>query len=114
MIDLRAQRGVGADAIDELRQFFELKVYAGAEPDQIRLEDSEIRRAMSTPDFFVVVVSSVEGVNASPKVRVIADPLTQLQMVESSEVRFKGVRASHSLVYDLSPAEDSRSSDSPA
>jgi hypothetical protein len=111
MIDLRAQRGVGADAMDELRQFFELKVYAGAEPDQIRLEDSEIRRAMSTPDFFVVVVSNVEGADAKPKVRVIADPLTQLRMVESSEVRFSGIRASHSLVYDLAPSTAAISSD---
>ena len=102
---------MGADAIDELRQFFELKVYAGAEPDQVRLEDSEIRRAMSTPNFFVVVVSGVEGAAAKPKVRVIADPLTQLRMVESSEVRFTGVRTSHSLVYDLAPRTDGLTGD---
>ena len=111
MIDLRAQRGVGADAIDELRQFFELKVYAGAEPDQIRLEDSEIRRAMSTSDFFVVVVSNVEGKDAKPKVRVIADPLTQLRMVESSEVRFSGIRTSHSLVYELATSTGAEAGD---
>jgi hypothetical protein len=39
MRDLRAQHGVGADAVDALERFFELKVYAGAEPDRIMLED---------------------------------------------------------------------------
>jgi len=97
--DLRAQHGVGADAVDALDRFFELKVYAGAEPDRIVLEDSQIRRAMSTPNFFVVVVSELEGENASPKVRVIIDPLSQLSMSESSSVIFTGVRSSQSVVY---------------
>jgi hypothetical protein len=107
MIDLRAQHGVGADAVDELRQFYELKVSAGVEPDRITLEDAEIRRAMSTPDFFLVVVSGVEGAKATPRVRVIVDPRTQLRMVETSAIRYEGVRQSHSLVYDLSPEPES-------
>ncbi len=97
--DLRAQRGVGADAIDALDRFFELKVYAGLEPDRIVLEESQIRRAMSTPNFFLVVVSELEGENASPKVRIIIDPLSQLSMSESSSVIFTGVRSSQSVVY---------------
>ena len=84
--DLRAQRGVGADAVDALDRFYELKVYAGMEPDRIELQDSQIRRAMSTPDFFLVVVSELEGENASPNVRIIIDPLSQLSMSESSSV----------------------------
>jgi hypothetical protein len=108
MRDLRAQHGVGADAVDALDRFFELKVYAGAEPDRITLEDSQIRRAMSTPDFFLVVVSGVEGQNPSPKVRVIVDPLGQLQMTETSSVSFTGVRAAHSLVYEFVRDEQPR------
>ncbi len=69
--DIRAQRGVGAHTVDGLDRFFELKVHLGDEPDTIRLEESEIRRALSTPDFFLVVVSNIEGANARPKVRVI-------------------------------------------
>lgn len=98
MIDLRAQHGVGADAMDKLKQFYELKVSAGAEPDRVTLEPSEISLAMSTPDFFLVVVSGVEGVNAQPRVRVIVDPTTQLRMVETSQVRLEGVKNSHSLI----------------
>ncbi len=97
--DLRAQHGVGADAVDALDRFFELKVYAGMEPDRIELQNSQIRRAMSTPNFFLVVVSELEGENASPKVRVIIDPLSQLSISESSSVTFTGVRSSQSVVY---------------
>jgi hypothetical protein len=103
MTDLRAQRNVGADAIDALERFYELKVFAGAEPDYVTLEDSQIRRAMSTPDFFLVVVSGVETSN--PSVRVIIQPLDQLTIAATSSVRFVGVRKSQSLVYDLEPAD---------
>jgi hypothetical protein len=100
--DLRAQHGAGADAIDSLQRYFELKVYVGDEPDSIQLEKSQIRRALSTPDFFLVVVSNIEGPNARPRVRVIADPVNQLSISPSSSVYFSGVRsAEHSLVYDL-------------
>jgi hypothetical protein len=92
---------LGADAIDELRQYFELKVYAGAEPDHIVLEDSQIRRALATESFFLVVVSGLEGATASPKVRIIADPQSQLRMSENSQIRYSGVRQSTSLIYEL-------------
>ncbi|HUF71089.1 MAG TPA: hypothetical protein VMM79_20730 [Longimicrobiales bacterium] len=58
--DLRAQRGLGADAVDRDGRYWELKVYAGAEPDQVSLEGSQLARAASTPDFWLVVVSRVE------------------------------------------------------
>lgn len=110
--DLRAQRGVGADAVDSLDRFFELKVHLGDEPDVIRLEESEIVRALGTPDFFLVVVSNVEGADARPKVRIIVDPVHQLTMSQSSSVNFTGVRgAEHSLLYDLGPAPEDISDD---
>jgi hypothetical protein len=56
---------------------------------------------MTTPNFFLVVVSGVEGQNAAPQVRIIVDPLRQLEMTETSSVSFTGVRGSHSLVYEL-------------
>jgi hypothetical protein len=102
IIDLRAQHGVGADAVDNFDRFFELKVHLGDEPDTVRLEESQIRRAFSTPNFFLVVVSNIEGIDARPKVRIIVDPVHQLSMTSSSSVTYTGVRsAEHSLVYDL-------------
>jgi hypothetical protein len=104
LVDLRSQRGVGADAIDDLERFYELKVHLGEEPDSIRMEQSEIQRAMSTPDFFLVIVSKIEGTDARPQVRVIVDPLSQLQVVDSSSLTFSGVRTvKHSLLYQLEP-----------
>lgn len=100
MIDLRRQHGVGADAVDELNQFFEFKVHAREEPDTVTLEPDQIRRAMTTSGFFLVVVSGLEGANASPQVRII-DDIDQLQMTKTSSVRFSGIHSARSLVFNL-------------
>jgi hypothetical protein len=113
LVDLRGQHGVGADAVDTLDRFYELKVHLGDEPDTIRLEESQIRRALSTPNFFLVVVSDIEGADARPKVRIIVDPVHQLTMTQSSSVSYTGVRSTeHSLVYHLEQvANDDEPSD---
>jgi hypothetical protein len=56
---------------------------------------------MSTKDFFLVVVSELEEVNASPRVRVIIDPLSQLSMSESSSITFTGLGSSQSVIYQF-------------
>jgi len=66
----------------------------------VRLEADQVRRAMTTDNFFLVVVSGVEGANASPQVRII-DDLRQLQMSESSRVQFSGVQSATSLLFRL-------------
>lgn len=104
--DLRAQHGVGSDAVDTLKRFYELKVYRGDEPDVIRLQKSEIERAISTRDFFLIVVSGLEGPGARPRARIILDPLSQLGIREESSLTFGGVRSvKHSLIYDFEPDE---------
>lgn len=100
VIDFRGQQRIGADAMDLDDQYYELKVYAGQEPDQITLEGSQIQRAL-TSEFFLVIVSDIEGENARPKVRIIVDPLAQLKVAEKSSVPFTGVKATQSLVYDF-------------
>ena len=107
VVDLRTQHGVGADAIDRMKNFYELKVHAGAEPDQVTLTDLEVQRAIGTPNFFLVVVSGVEGTNASPTVRVIVDPLKQLQATDGGRITLSGVRNSKSLKYNFAPVDDS-------
>ena len=48
--DLRQRRGVGADAIDELRQCFEIKMSSGSEiPNEITLTPSEVECARTDP-----------------------------------------------------------------
>jgi hypothetical protein len=99
--------------VDTLDRFYELKVHLGDEPDTIRLEESQIRRALSTPNFFLVVVSDIEGADARPKVRIIVYPVHQLTMTHSSSVSYTGVRSTeHSLVYHLEQvANDDEPSD---
>ena len=101
IVDIRSQRNVGADAVEDMKRFYELKVFAGAEPDQVTLTNSEFERAKSDDKFFLIVVSGVEGVDARPKVRVFVDPLNQLQQRYSGSITLAGVRSTESLVYDF-------------
>lgn len=112
IIDLRNQRGVGADAVDELMNYFELKVSARSEPDQVTLTDSEVRRAHTTPDFYLAVVSNIEeGADAGPTVRLVVDPLKQLRPTDRGTVTLSGVREATSLVYKFAPITDPRPTD---
>ena len=109
--DLRAQRGVGADAIDELKRFYEMKVHAGGEPDQVTLTNAEVKRALTTNDFFLVVVSGIEGADANPKVRIIVDPLRHLQPAESGAITLTGIHGATSLIYDFTQVDVSTPED---
>jgi hypothetical protein len=107
IIDIRNQHGVGADAIDNLDRFVELKAYLGDEPDSIKLEKTQIERALTTSGYFLAVVSNLEGVDARPKVRIIIDPVHQLTTSETSSIIFRGVRsAQHSVVCYLEREPD--------
>ena len=105
IVDIRTQRNVGADAIDNLKQFYELKIIAGVEPDRVTLTNSEVKRAMSDDEFFLIVVSGIEGIDARPKVRVFVDPLNQLQQTYNGSITLSGVRSTESLVYDFAPGD---------
>ena len=110
IVDLRIQRGVGADAIDSMERFFELKVSAGAEPDGVLLTRSEVQRAMSTDKYFLIVISGVEGVDAKPKARVFVDPLKQLRQTYNGSITLSGVNSVESLVYEFEPGDDAPTS----
>lgn len=99
VIDIRHQRSVGADAIDELRNFFELKVHSGRIPDDISLTRDEYLRARETDDFFLVVVGNVEKSDTDPEVLIVTDPLNQLTMKPSGSVSLGGVRSAKALRY---------------
>ena len=101
IVDLRAQRGVGADAMDELERFFELKVSAGSEPNEVTLTSAEWQRAKSTSKFFLVVVSGVEGVESTPSVRIVPRPLYQLDERVSGSIKLSGVRHSTSVTFKV-------------
>ena len=106
--DHRGQHGFGADAQDSLGRYYELKVHLGDEPDAVRMEESEVLRALTVRSkYFLVVISNVEGADAHPTVRVIADPIGQLAVSNASAMTLSGIRAAEdSLVYNLEPADD--------
>ena len=99
--DLRTQRGVGADAVDENGNFYELKVFAGPEPNDVTLTASEVRRARTTDSFFLVVVSKIEDDDARPRVRLIADPLRQLHPTDRRSIELTGVRETSDALYEF-------------
>lgn len=108
--DIRAQRRVGADAVDELGKYYELKVSAGAEPNEVTLTDAEVQRAHATDGFFLVVISNLEeGRDGQPTVRIVADPLNQLRPTERGSITLSGLAEAESLVYHF--ADDVNSAD---
>ncbi len=105
--DIRDQHGVGADAVDRRGHFYELKVHAGGEPDSVTMTAAEVKRARTTDGFFLVVISGVEGVDAQPRVRIIVDPLSELQPTASGSISLSGVRNATSLTYDFAHIDES-------
>ena len=101
LVDVRAKRGVGADALDEEEgRYYELKVNGGNEPDVISLTASEVMRAAAAGDKYVIaVVSGVEGADAYPTVRLIFDPLRELEAgTEDGKINLSGVRRSQGAI----------------
>ncbi len=106
IVDLRTQCGVGADAMDKLERFYELKVSAGNEPNYVTLTNSELQRARNSPHFFLVVVSGVEGADARPTVRIIPRPLDQLEQAIGGTMTLSGIRNAKSVTYDFAPLDE--------
>jgi len=94
--DFTALRGIGADSIDNLRRFFELKVFAGAPADEVRFEPSEFQRALqSKGDYFLAIVSGLEE-GHDTQIKIFADPVRTLPIRRISQIRLGGVRTSTS------------------
>lgn len=118
IVDIRNQHNVGADAIDDLQRFFELKVYRGAIPNVVQLTDSEVQRALNTEDFFLVLVGNVEQGTDQPEVRILTDPLTQLSVEPTGTIHLSGVNNARALVYSFGtpqvPAGEQQAQDAEA
>jgi len=97
--DIRDQRGVGADAVDGLRRYFELKVHSGPLPDEVFLTENEVRRALEDNQFFLALVGNVEEGRGDPEVRFIIDPLRTVRMKSSGGVRLGPLAEAPSVSY---------------
>jgi hypothetical protein len=91
LADYRHLRGVGADALDKLRRFFEIKSTYGPLPDEITLTANEAERAFREGDrFFLVVVGGLE-VGYETVVKVIPNPLRSLRVKPTTSVTLEGI-----------------------
>lgn len=101
--DQRGALGLGADAVDSLGRFYEIKAHAGREPAEVSLTGSELQRAYLERDRFVLVIASnlEEGMGA-PRLRMIADPLLHLGIESAERVRVTGLDTSDDVanVYE--------------
>lgn len=107
--DLRHQHGVGADAVDGLDRFYELKTTYGPEQDMVTLTAKECERAASGAKFFLVVASGLAA-DSGPVLRFVPDPLHQLGVRPNGNVMLTGIKQSGSLVVEFGAREDPESS----
>ena len=102
IVDLRSRRGVGVDAIDELRQCYEIKMSSSATiPKDITLTASEVDAAKMDPDFFLAIVSGLEDGAGTLRVRFIFDPLRTLALKISGGLTLTGVDEVEALEYEF-------------
>ena len=94
--DFSTLRGIGADSIDDLKRYFELKVFAGDAPDEVKFEPSEFERAIQARgDYFLAVISGLEE-GFDTQIKIFADPIRTLQIRRVSQIRLGGIKATNS------------------
>ncbi len=104
--DHRAQAGLGADAVDSLGQFYEIKAHAGAEPREVTLTVAEFERALVAGErFSLVVAANLEAGAGIPRLRIITDPLRHLGVERSQVIRVTGLHetADAAIVHEWRP-----------
>jgi hypothetical protein len=90
--DYRHLRGVGADALDKLRRYFEIKATYGTVPDEVTLTGNEAERAFREGDrFYLAVIAGLEQ-GYETVVRIIPNPLRNLALKPSTSVTLAGIR----------------------
>lgn len=103
--DVRQRKGFGADAIDELRQLYELKMESGPNfPTEVTLEASQVQAAMDEPDFFLALVAGLEDGEGALKVRFIFNPLQVLAAKIQGGMTLMGVDKVEALEFAFGKA----------
>ena len=100
--DLRRVANLGADVVDNLGKYFEIKASAGDMPDVVSLQYSQIARSLEQKpgDWFLVVIAGLEN-GYETKIRFIADPLRHLSWADTGSMQFAGVRAAKAIEIAL-------------
>lgn len=98
--DLRTARGVGVDAIDELRQCYEIKMSSGPSMlSDVTLTASEVEAARNDENFFLAIVSGLEDGAGQLRVRFIFDPLNKLDVRVRGDLTLTGVDKAEALEF---------------
>jgi hypothetical protein len=101
----RHLRGVGADALDKLRRYFEIKATYGVLPNDITLTANEAERAYTEGDkFFLAVIAGLEQ-GYETVVRVFPNPLRNLDLKPTTSVTLTGVTARRPALEVRFPAD---------
>ena len=100
-------RGVGADALDKLRRYFEIKAYYGTMPDEITLTANEAERAFVEQDKFLLAVISGLEQDYETVVRIVPNPLQNLKPKSSTSVTLCGIMSSRSAIEIRFPEQES-------
>jgi hypothetical protein len=97
--DFTHQRGIGADTVDELLGYFEIKAHGGPAPDTESLTGNEVAKAIEQGDkYFLAVVSGLEA-DQETMIRIIADPLRTLDLVPAHGLVLGGVLSRARIEY---------------
>ncbi|MFJ6884021.1 ATP-binding protein [Streptomyces californicus] len=93
---LEDQRGLmrlGADAVDSVDHFYEIKAHGGPEPAEVTLTGAELTRALTEgSNYSLVIASNLEEGRGTPTLRIIPDPLRFFEVEATAEVKLKGLR----------------------
>jgi hypothetical protein len=97
--DFRALRRLGADVVDDVGRFFEIKASYGNGGDAVSLTAHEAKRAqIAKPgEFFLAIVTGLEK-GYQTQVRIIPDPLENLDWGEDGNLTLTGIRRSGIVV----------------
>jgi hypothetical protein len=98
--DMRSRRGLGVDAVDELRQCYEIKMSSSAGwPQEVTLTESEVHAAQTDPDFFLAIVSGLEEGEGELQVRFIFNPLQTLSVRLKGGLTLTGIPEAEALEF---------------
>jgi hypothetical protein len=102
--DIRHRRGLGADAVDELQQCYEIKMSSStALPQEVSLTESEVHAAQTDPDFFLAIVTGLEEGEGELRVRFIFDPLNTLSVRFKGDLTLTGIPEAEALEFRFGP-----------
>jgi len=104
LLDYRHLRGIGADALDKLRRYFEIKASYGALPDEVTLTANEADRAFRERDKYLLAVVAGLEEGYETVVKIFANPLRSLEVKGTTSITLTGVSGQRQALEVRFPA----------